>query len=254
MKIAIDTSCLLINPNCGLAEVVRNLVFKLPLVEKENQFTLFYNYFKSEKQIDSYEFPGTINHILRVPRRLINWSWKVDFPHIDMFLPKTEIYHSLHVIIPPSNRLKKVLTVHDCRFLAFPELYPPQTVEDYRHLMNISLERSDMVATVSNSTRQELLKYFTISEDRIKVIYNGFNSHVSDTTNNEKRSNCSLKKIYLPKDYLLFIGVLDPRKNLQRLIEALFILKEDVKDIPDLVIAGISSKQWNKSDEKKNSR
>jgi len=251
MKIAIDTSCLLINPHCGLSEVIHNLIYKLPLVEKGNRFTLFYNYFKSEKKLDSYQFPYTKNHILRVPRRLINWSWKFDWPYIDTFLPKTDIYHSLHIQIPPSNRLKKILTVHDCRFLAFPELYPPQTVEDYRYLMNTSLERSDMVATVSNFTRQELLTHFTISEDRIKVIYNGFNSHVSDTTTNGEKLKRSFQKLHLPNDYLLFIGVLDPRKNLGRLIEALSILKEEVSDIPKLVIVGISSKQWSKSDEAK---
>jgi glycosyltransferase involved in cell wall biosynthesis len=53
----------------------------------------------------------------------------------------------------------------------------------------------------------------------------------------------------LPNAYLLFVGVLDPRKNLKRLIEALSILKEEMSDVPDLVIAGISKRQWSKSDE-----
>jgi glycosyltransferase involved in cell wall biosynthesis len=170
---------------------------------------------------------------------------------MDSFLPKTEIYHSLHVQIPPSSRLKRILTVHDCRFLAFPDLYPPQAVEDYRRIMNTSLERADMVATVSKSTRQELLTHFKISGDQIKVIHNGFRPYVPTAIDCRKKLRRFMQKHNFPKDYLLFVGVLDPRKNLGRLIEALSILKEEVSDIPDLVIAGISPRQWSKSDEAK---
>ncbi len=251
MKVAIDTSCLLINPNCGLSEVVHNLVSELPFVESGNRFILYYNFFRSEKKTPNHRFPGTSNYISRVPRRIVNWLWKFDRPHINLFLPKAEIYHSLHVQIPPSNRLKRILTVHDCRYLAFPELYSPQVVDDYRRIMYKSLERADMVATVSKSTRQELLTHFTITEDQIKVIYNGFKSYVPNTTTNAEMVQEFIQKLGLPNSYLIFIGALDPRKNLKRLIEALSILKQEESDIPGLVISGISSRQWNKSDEAK---
>jgi glycosyltransferase involved in cell wall biosynthesis len=251
MDIAIDASCLLINPNCGLAEVVRNLISELLLIEKENKFFLFYNYFRAQKKISNYDFPGTISKILRIPRRLIKWSWKYDKSFMNIFLPDVEIYHSLHIQLPPSDRLKKILTVHDCRYLAFPELYEPHVVEEYRHLMNTSLKRADMVATVSNNTRQDLLKHFNISEERIKVIYNGFKSYVPEAALNTKKMEDLIKKLNLPSQYLFFIGVLDPRKNLKRLIQAISILNEDKKDIPDLVIAGISFEQWKNSDEAK---
>lgn len=249
MDIAIDTSCLLINPNCGLSEVVRNLILELPLIEKGNKFTLFYNYFRASKKNSNYDFPGTIDKILRVPRRLIKWSWKYDKSFINIFLPDVQIYHSLHIQLPPSNRFKKILTVHDCRYLVFPELYSPHLVEEYKNLMNTSLKRADMVATVSNNTRQNLLEHFNISEDRIKVIYNGFKSYVSEATFHAEKIKNLTQKINLPSQYLFFIGVLDPRKNLKRLIQAISILNENNRDMPDLVIAGITFEEWKKSDE-----
>ena len=166
-------------------------------------------------------------------------------------MPEAEIYHSLHVQVPPSNKLKSILTVHDCRYLALPELYSPKAVDDYRRIMYKSLERADMVAAVSKSTRQELLTHFSISEDRIKVIYNGFKPYISDAATSEKNIRRFMEKYNLPNTYFLFVGILDPRKNLKRLIEALSILKEEISDIPDLIIAGIDSIQWNKSDEAK---
>jgi glycosyltransferase involved in cell wall biosynthesis len=251
MKIAIDTSCLLLNPNSGLSEVVRNLVSELPLVEKGNQFVLFYNHFRAIKQNHNNHIPYTFKHILRIPRRLMNWSWKHNWTNIDFLLPKANIYHSLHIQIPPSNRLKKILTVHDCRYLSYPDLYPPKEVEDYHKLMNISLERSDMVTAVSNFTRGELLTHFAISEKKIKVIHNGFRPYFSFKNDSHEKLKLLTKKKKLPSTYLLFIGVLDPRKNLRRLIEALAILKNEERDIPDLIIAGISPDKWNKSNEAK---
>lgn len=251
MKIAIDTSCLAINPTSGLSEVVRNLIIELPSVEEGNQFILFYNYCRSQKNKLRYKNAITDEQILRLPRKLVNLSWKFDWFPADIFLPAADIYHSLHIQIPPSNRSKKILTVHDCRFLTLPDLYSSKAVESYRQLMKISLRRSDKIVTVSNHTRNELLYHFRISENRIKVIYNGFNSFVPDKNTSENKLRHFMQNKNLPEVYIFFIGVLDPRKNLGRLIQALAILKEKKSDIPDLIIAGISHKQWEKSNEAK---
>lgn len=247
MKIAIDTSSLLINPNCGLSEVIYNLASELPLVEDGNQFMLFYNYFRSKKKLSNNNFPGTSNHILRVPRRLLKMLWKYDLPYFATLLPKADIYHSLHIQIPPSNQLKKILTVHDCRFLALPNFYPKKEVKNYSYLMNLSLKRADLIVAVSNHTRLEILKHFSISEDRIRVILNGFRPYHPAGNKHEKRVQDFIINNKLPKDYLIYIGVLDARKNLENLINALFNLKKEEKDCPDLVIAGISINEWYKS-------
>jgi glycosyltransferase involved in cell wall biosynthesis len=251
MNIMIDTSSLLINPTSGLSEVIRNLISEIPFVENENQFTLFYNYFRSINTLSDLQFPGTQNYVLRAPRRLVNWSWNVGWPSIDNFLPETHIYHSLHVQIPPSVKVKRILTVHDCRFLALHELYPPRVVNNYQRLMNISLQRVDMVATVSNYTKQELLTHFSIPEDKVKVIYNGFRPYVSEAPYWEENMERFMELNNLPPNYLLFAGVLDPRKNLDRLIEALYACGGKTHDFPDLVIAGVSPKQWADSDQAK---
>jgi glycosyltransferase involved in cell wall biosynthesis len=117
--------------------------------------------------------------------------------------------------------------------------------------MNLSLKRADLVVAVSKHTRLELLKYFTISENRIKVIHNGFRPYHSAENREQKEIENFTKKNRLPKDYLLFIGVLDPRKNLEGLIKALLKLKKERNDCPDLVIAGISQKDWCKSNQYK---
>jgi glycosyltransferase involved in cell wall biosynthesis len=172
--------------------------------------------------------------------------WGLDWPSIDFYLPETDLFHSLHIQIPPTKNIKTVLTVHDCRYLAFPELYKDRDVETYRRQMQKTLSRVDMVATVSEFTRQEVINHFSFPEDRIRVIHNGFHSLWQDDCDGTKVDQY-IKKNNLPKYYLLYTGVLDPRKNLERLIEAMAQCRQEADDFPDLVVAGIRNVEWNKS-------
>ncbi len=249
MKIVIDTSCLVINPFSGLSEVTHNLLLNLPLVAENDRFTLFMNYFRASKNAKNISYPGTVNHFLRLPRKLVDWWWRSNWPTIDYRLKGTDVFHSLHIQIPPTRNIKTVLTVHDCRYLAFPELYKHYEVENYRRQMTISLNRVDLVATVSEFTRQELLTYFPISESRVRVIHNGFSPYEPGKDFQKECVNKFVEENNLPQTYLIFTGVQDPRKNLEKLIEAIAKCRKETNDFPHLVISGISYEQWIQSDQ-----
>jgi len=247
MHIAIDASCLLINRYSGLAEVVHNLLLHLPLASSDDKYTLLINFFRRPIIHQKVLYPNTGTVFWRVPRRLVALWWDLGWPSIDLLLKDTDIYHSLHVQIPPTRTIKTVLTVHDCRCLAHPELYKPHVVENYKKQMNISLSRVDLAATVSEFTRQEVLKYFSFPEDRVRVIHNGLNPSWTETGYRQAESCASPGEINLPKSYLLYTGTLDPRKNLDRLIEAIAVCRIEKQDFPDLAIAGVSHDQWLRS-------
>jgi glycosyltransferase involved in cell wall biosynthesis len=145
--------------------------------------------------------------------------------------------------------MRTVLTVHDCRFLALPDFYTQREVENYRRQMMISLKRADMVVTVSEFTRQEFLTYFSFPEDHIKVIHNGFDSPEVEENYRKEEVESFIESKKLPQSFLLYIGVLDPRKNLQRLLEAIAHCRNETEDFPDLIIAGITQEQWLRSDQ-----
>lgn len=254
MKIIIDTSCLVINPYSGLSEVTHNLLLNLPLVAENDSLNLFMNYFRAGKNAKNINYPATVNHSLRLPRKLVDFWWKFNWPPIDYYLKGMDVYHSLHIQIPPTRNIKTVLTVHDCRYLALPELYKHHEVENYRRQMTTSLSRVDLVATVSEFTRQELLTYFQVSKDRVKVIHNGFSPYQPGKDSQEKSLTRFIAESDIPRTYLLYTGVLDARKNLGKLIEALALCREETHDFPDLVIAGISHEQWAKSDQANRTR
>ena len=254
MNIVIDASCLVINPYSGLSEVTHNLLLNLPLVTEDDRFTLFMNYFRVSKNAKNIYYPATVNHFLRLPRKLVDWWWRFNWPRIDYYLKGMDVFHSLHIQIPPTRYIKTVLTVHDCRYMALPELYEHREVESYRRQMTISLNRVNQVATVSEFTRQELLTYFRVSKDRVNVIHNGFSPYQPGMDFQEKSITRFLTENNTPQTYLLYTGVLDPRKNLGKLIEALAICREEAHDFPDLVISGISLEQWARSDQANRAR
>jgi glycosyltransferase involved in cell wall biosynthesis len=254
MKIVIDTSCLVINPYSGLSEVTHNLLLNLPLVAENDPFTLFINYFRASKNAKNISYPGTVNHFLRLPRKLVGWWWRSNWPPIDYRLKGMDVFHSLHIQIPPTRNIKTVLTVHDCRYLAFPELYKHHEVENYRRQMTISLNRVDLVATVSEFTRQELLTYFPISESRVRVIHIGFSPYQPGKDFQKECVNKFVEENNLPQTYLISTGVQDPRKNLEKLIEAIAKCRKETNDFPHLVISGISYEQWIQSDQANRAR
>jgi glycosyltransferase involved in cell wall biosynthesis len=101
-----------------------------------------------------------------------------------------------------------------------------------------------MVATVSEFTKQEFLTYFAFPEDHIKVIQNGFDSPGVEEKYRKEEIESFIERKKFPQSFLLYIGVLDPRKNLQRLVEAVAHCRNETEDFPDLVIAGITQEQW----------
>jgi glycosyltransferase involved in cell wall biosynthesis len=249
MKVAIDASSLVINRFSGLAEVVHNLIYNLSLDRNDSHYTLFTNFFRTHTFNRDFCYPGTTNRFLRIPRRLVDLWWQHDWPEIDFYLKGIDIFHSLHINVPPTKKIKTVLTVHDCRYLALPELYNPQDVDVYRKQMMHSLSRVDQITTVSEFTRQEVLNYFSFPEDRIRTIQNGISVNLHKKELEKKIIRRFLKNNNLPQEYLLFPGVIDPRKNLSRLIEAFAVCKKERHDFPSLILTGTTFKQWARSNQ-----
>jgi len=246
MKIAVDASSLAINPFSGLAQVVHSLMLHLPTIDSGKRIILYVNCFRKHVAGKEISYPKTTCRYLKFPRRLALWWWRFGRPPIDFYLPEVDVFHSLHIQVPPTREIKTVLTVHDCRYLALPGLYESWEIKKYKKEMQTFLDRADMVAAVSEFTRQEVIRHFSFPEDRIRVIYNGF-SPLTTAECDRREIGSLIESSTLPQQYLLYTGVLDPRKNIERLIEALALCRQASNEFPDLVIAGVSAVEWNKS-------
>ena len=147
------------------------------------------------------------------------------------------LYHSPNYVLPYFSSLPSVLTIHDLLTLNCPELCQTESALYFRFFLPHSVKKAIKIIAVSDTVKKDILDHFNIPEKKVDVIYHGIN-HRFKKSNNE----VILKKYDLPKKYILFVGNIEPKKNLERLVQAFNLLKKDT-DLPHkLVIAG--KKGW----------
>lgn len=155
--------------------------------------------------------------------------------------PAADLTVFFNFIVPPRISGKVMTTVHDLTYLRFPET---MEAKNYRRLqlgMDYSLKRSNRILTVSEFSKQEICQLLTIPEEKVSVVYNApaLSEEVADMEPLFNRHG-------ITKPYILYVGTLEPRKNLMRLMQAFEKLKR-VEGIPhQLVLAG--GKGWNSKD------
>lgn len=130
-------------------------------------------------------------------------------------------------------------TIHDLAFRRYPETFPKNHLLKLNFLLDIVVRRADKLIAVSQSTKNDLLEFFPkLSENRIKVIHHGFDSEFYGTKLSSEELSEKLKSYNLQStSYMLYVGALQPRKNLVRLIEAFDIAKKKIPELK-LVLAG----------------
>ena len=200
----------------GIGTYIRELVPALSQADPSLDITLFHARFGTEAPeawMHRYrleELPGSI-------RRLYP-SWAVARrPPLPPPLASTDLIHSpLPAAVPPKRPSQKlVVTVHDLAFLVHPGLYPVQWRLMYRMGLFRAVREADAVITPSRHTAEDLLRRSRISRGRIHVV--PLAAALPPTRANAEES---LSRLKVRPPYILFVGTLEPRKNIVRLVRA----------------------------------
>lgn len=168
------------------------------------------------------------------------WLEQLYIPFL-MLKFKINVLHSLHYSFPlMPMKVKKVVTLHDMTFFLYPEFHKEIKTHFFRIFIKLSLKFTDKIICVSKSTRADVINYFKIEGDlqeKLTAIPLGSDFKVDDFDKN----NVDVLKTYNleTKGYFLFVGTIEPRKNLKSIIEAYSML--DDRSL-DLVIVG--KKGW----------
>jgi glycosyltransferase involved in cell wall biosynthesis len=149
------------------------------------------------------------------------------------------LLHAMAFVSPILARLPKVVTVYDLSFALFPESFRPLNRWYLTTMTRRSARRADAVIAISRSTADDLNRLWGVSKARIHLAYPGVDSDFRTLPAAEVAAFREAKG--LPPEYILFVGTLEPRKNVVRLVEAFAALKK--RGVPHkLVIAG--GKGW----------
>jgi glycosyltransferase involved in cell wall biosynthesis len=149
--------------------------------------------------------------------------------------------HNLPVL--HSRKTKTFVTIHDLAFKFFPENFTKRDLAKLSFLTDRAVRNSDRLITISEATKKDILKiYPQVSAEKIKVISHGFDSKVYEKERDLAKEKEIKERLGINGDYLLYIGAIQPRKNLEVFIEAFNILKKRKKNDLKLVFAG--EKAW----------
>lgn len=226
MTIGIDIRVLASGRLSGVEQYALNLLSYLIPLDKSIRYKLFYNGVK--KQRPNWPFLDNYNVDLRtfnIPNRFLFLSSRIlNYPKVDKLLYGADVFFSPHIFIAPlSKQVKKVYTVHDLSFEYFPEFLSKKSLFAHKYIFNPKKELSgvDKIISVSKSTRDDLTNMYGIPEQRIEVIYSGINQPEID----ESRIPRIKEKYNLPENYILYLGTIEPRKNILGIVRAFELLK-----------------------------
>lgn len=136
---------------------------------------------------------------------------------------------------------KTVITIHDMVYKHYPGITHPAMYKDLVQDLYDHAHSAHLIIAVSESTKRDVIKFLGVSEERIRVIYNGVRSQFQPIHDQGVLEQIR-KKYNLPRQFILFAGMLEPRKNIVGLIRAFKKLTDDQEFRHWLVIAG--SKGW----------
>ena len=146
--------------------------------------------------------------------------------------PKADLHLFFNYIVPPRVSGAIVTTIHDMTYLRFPETMGQRNLQRIRRDIQSSVERSDRILTVSEFSKREITELLGVAPDRISVVYNAPSVAETEAPFSQVKARYGIQG-----PYLLYVGTLEPRKNIVRLIHAFEQLKED--GLPhQLVLAG----------------
>jgi glycosyltransferase involved in cell wall biosynthesis len=151
-----------------------------------------------------------------------------------------DVFHSPSFILPCNNlgNVKSVVTIHDLAFLKLPACFDFKTKLYFKLLLSHSIKKADRVICISESTKRDVLEYFPNSEEKLRVVYNGF-----ERFPNFDFDTSILSKLNVGEgEYFLTVGTINERKNLLRTIKAFKLSQLKRQSIKKLVIVGNSNK------------
>lgn len=238
MKIGIDFRYYIGNES-GVGTYSRGLIDALC---KEDNLNMYYLLINRDMPLD-YPLKLGKNFVPIIFKQKVDIIWTQHV--LPRYLSKNglDAFHGLcNFEIPIMKSCPCIITLHDLIPLLFPQLVPFKNRFLFNTLIKKAVKTADKIIVVSNSTKNDLINYLGIKEEKVRVIYNGvkdiFNP-IYDMARIQK-----VKDIYgIDGEYILFVGVIEPKKNLQRLILAFKCLLErsEFKGIK-LVISG--KKGW----------
>lgn len=232
MKIGIDIS-MLVYHGSGVASYTDDLVTALLTSNSGHEYHLFYSSLRRPlgfTLLDKYKKLGGVIHDYRLPPRVLKWLWNThELLPVEWLIGKVDCYLSSDFLRPPLLAgTIGLTTVHDLTWKIFPQYHTPEVVEAHEQKLRRTITHQDIILVDSESTKKDLQKYYPECKNEVHLLLLAIDLKKFRPVRQKKG-----------KSYLLYVGAIEPRKNLDSVVQGFAKLLKDpeFKDY-QLVLAG----------------
>ena len=239
MRIGIDYTAA-VNQTAGIGRFTRGLVSALADVDQDNEYVLFYTQPHGPSRGPLFpDHPNFQERSIPVSDRTLTIIWyRLGLPlAIDLFTGAVDLFYFPNYVQPPLRRGASVVTVHDLSFLMVPECADAGLRAHLERVVPASVAAADFITADSENTRNDIIALLDVPEERVEVVYGGLEPSLRRVEDQAILEGIRRKyRLHFP--FILHVGVIEPRKNLCRLIQAYQLVRERTRLPHKLVIAG----------------
>jgi glycosyltransferase involved in cell wall biosynthesis len=241
LKIAIDIRTIN-KPRSGVGYYVTNLIKNLQKIDKENNYCLisnngeYANTFHSQSNFENHRTCiSNENH-------LVGDLWESFYLPRLLERKKVSVFHGPAFMVPLIRRnMGTVVTIHDIVSFIMPDTIPMKYAFYMRNLIKLVSRKADRIISVSQSTKNDLVKWLDVPDEKITVVHQAVSNSFRPATNGDGGAQMR-RRFGINGRYMLFVGNLEPRKNLINLMEAFALARDRLGGPVQLVICG--KKGW----------
>ncbi|OGD88785.1 hypothetical protein A3D81_01370 [Candidatus Curtissbacteria bacterium RIFCSPHIGHO2_02_FULL_40_17] len=189
-----------------------------------------------------------------LPKESANFTYKVFGPKklwtqfalsLKLFFgKKPDIFFSMGHYGPRFSKVPYVITIHDLSYLHYPQMFKKNDLYQLVNWTKYSVKTAAHIVTVSETTKKDIIENYSLDPSKITVTYEGYDK--SRFKPQPKSKIESVKKKYkIAGDYIIFVGTLQPRKNIERLVDAFSLLTQNSElKTQDLSLVLVGKKGW----------
>ena len=206
--------------SAGINWYIHNLLLNLALADQENQYTVF---------LGDRRFPPNSGLTLRTSwlpttRPLVRIVWEQLVQPFVLWQEKIDLLHSMAFVTPLLSPCPSVITIYDLSFIIFPQSFKYLKRLYLTLLTRPSARKARRIITISESTKRDTVRLLGVSSKKVDIVHCGVDKAFHPLPEGEIAS--FRQKHGLPERIILFVGTIEPRKNVVRLIEAYSRLRD----------------------------
>jgi glycosyltransferase involved in cell wall biosynthesis len=233
MRVGIDARTIL-NPERGEAigagHYAYQLIRHLLEIDKENEYVLFFDFRVREKDVAKFSRDNV--KIKFYPfsdyKKYLPGAYSEILGTATLAKEKLDVLHTTSPMsrIPSAYSGKTIVTIHDLAVVKVPDVFPVLSRTKTKTMLSMAISKADKLIAVSASTKKDICEIFKCPSEKVQVIYSGFDKRLSEKSVLPRAEVLHRYGMEEGDKYLLFLGTIEPLKNITRLFEAFVDLKK----------------------------